>query len=242
MGLSLTSPHWQKCLAAFHWSFWFLLLPTIGDRPLDNPLLVIFTWWPFIHSGQLPRLQRWTKRAHSRKREARATTGASWREREPRRWLLISWWWTAFTFGQLKINVPGPEQQQGWMHQEWFLARSSSGGTGSASFPDEWLPNSPRSCSSWLPDWLQDAPGNREVLVEKVKCSRSSSRSVRTFFFKTSDIAWRNIIIFNKKPPQMKLSERWTQLSAVVTRPTWVWHVRKGRVKPNYRSHNKGQM
>lgn len=77
--LRLTSPHWQKCLAAFHWSFWFLLLPTIGDRPLDRPLLVIFTWWPFIHSGQLPRLQRWTNRAHSRKREARATTGASWK-------------------------------------------------------------------------------------------------------------------------------------------------------------------
>lgn len=84
----------------------------------------------------------------------------------------------AMDFPRLKTNAPGPEQQQGWKHREWFLARSSSGGTGSASFPDEWLPNSPRSCSSWLPDWLRDAPGNCEVLIEKAKWGRRQEKTV----------------------------------------------------------------
>lgn len=66
-------------------------------------------------------------------------------------------------------NVPGPERQRGWRRQVWFPARSSSGGTGSVSFPDEWLPNSPHSCSSWPPGWLLDALENREVLKESMK-------------------------------------------------------------------------
>lgn len=65
-------------------------------------------------------------------------------------------------------NVPGPERQRGWMRQVWFPARSSSGGTGNVSFPDEWLPNSPHSCSSWPPGWLLDALENRGVLNESM--------------------------------------------------------------------------
>lgn len=63
-------------------------------------------------------------------------------------------------------SIPGPEQQRGWRHQVWFQARSSSGGIGNASFLDEWLPNSPHSCSSWPPGWLRDALENHEVLHE----------------------------------------------------------------------------
>lgn len=130
----LTSPHWQKCLAAFHCSFWFLLLPTMGERPLDRPRLVMLTWWPFIHSGQLPRLQRWTKRAHSRKSEARATTGASYKNRKNltfrNRFTSVRNSRSRSLKNKTKQNkkmrkAPGPERQPGWRRPGWSPARSS---------------------------------------------------------------------------------------------------------------------
>lgn len=66
-------------------------------------------------------------------------------------------------------RLPNPEPPRGWRRQEWSPARSSSAGTGSASSPAGWRPDSPRSCSSWPPDWLPNAPGNHDVLENKAE-------------------------------------------------------------------------
>lgn len=75
-------------------------------------------------------------------------------------------------------DIPGPEQRRGWRRPVWSPARSSSAGTGSASCPVEWRPDSLRSCSSWPPGWPPDALESREVLEEYVN-KREDRRAER---------------------------------------------------------------
>lgn len=84
----------------------------------------MFTWWPFIHSGQLPRLQRWTKRAHSRNRAALATTGASWNV--CRRSLLIQIHWRNSSNIRWSCALINCFATLPWSHTDWAISPSKS--------------------------------------------------------------------------------------------------------------------
>lgn len=73
----LTSPHWWNIRPAALCKMMFLLYPEGCPLLFNNPICLNPGRLSFIQFGQSPRLQRLTKRAHSRRRAARATTGAS---------------------------------------------------------------------------------------------------------------------------------------------------------------------